>query len=112
MGRKPKYIRTLEKGKEMMSSVEFDIMEDSIDKFISDKSFILVWSKGTTDSQHGKIHLNKKIFKTKQGFYLYLSTTEQNTSIVVYYNQDQQNELIIFISQLLKQYKNGKAISK
>ena len=54
----------------------------------------------------------KKIYKSKQGFYLYLLMNNSETNFVIYYKQDQHSELTIFLQQLLKQYNNDKATNK
>ena len=106
----PKYIKSIED--EVLSQITVEFQKKGIDEFISNKTFTVVWSEGNTDEQTGKIKFRKKIYKTKQGFYLYLLLNEEDTSMVVYYRQHQINELTIFISQLLKQFNNDKTINK
>jgi len=106
----PKYIESIED--EVLSQITVEFQKKGIDEFISNKTFTVVWSEGNTDEQTGKIKFRKKIYKTKQGFYLYLLLNEEETPMVVYYKQHQINELTIFISQLLKQFNNDKTINK
>jgi hypothetical protein len=43
-----------------------------------------------------------------QGFYIYLSLKEDGIpTITIYYKQEQLNEMIFFVQQLLKQFKNA-----
>jgi hypothetical protein len=106
----PKYIET--ESEEIFSHITVEFQKKGIDEFLSDKAFTVVWSEGDANEQTGKIKFRKKIYKTKQGFYLYLLLNDEGTSMVVYYKQHQINELTIFISQLLKQFNNDKTINK
>jgi hypothetical protein len=106
----PKYIET--ESEEIFSQVTIEFQKKGIDEFISNKTFTVVWSEGNTDEQTGKIKFRKKIYKTKQGFYLYLLLNEEETLMVVYYRHNQIKELTILISQLLKQFNNHKTINK
>jgi len=106
----PKYIESIED--EVLSQITVEFQKKGIDEFISNKTFTVVWSEGNADEQTGKIKFRKKIYKTKQGFYLYLLLNEEETPMNVYYKQHQINELTIFISQLLKQFNNDKTINK
>ena len=58
------------------------------------------------------ISIEKIIFKTKQGFYLYLLLNTTNVNLLVYYKQNQESELTIFLKQLIKQFNNDKTINK
>ena len=114
MIKKPKLIKFNEKSLGVLSSIQIDFPDDYIFNFLNGRSFEVVWSKGLVDinTGSGKIIIEKIIFKTKQGFYLYLLLNDEGTSMVVYYKQHQINELTIFISQLLKQFNNDKTINK
>jgi hypothetical protein len=106
----PKYIESIED--EVLSQITVKFQKKGIDDFIGNKTFTVVLSEGDSVEQTGKIKFRKKIYKTKQGFYLYLLLNDEGTSMVVYYKQHQINELTIFISQLLKQFNNDKTINK
>jgi hypothetical protein len=109
----PKYIESIELDiEEVLSYISVEFQKKGIDEFIRDKTFTVVWSEGDADEETGKIKFRKKIYKTKQGFYLYLLLNGDGISMVVYYKQHQINELTIFISQLLKQFNNDKTINK
>jgi hypothetical protein len=109
---KPKIIKNNEKSLGTLSSVQLDFPDDSIYKFIDNRKFEVVWSKGFASISNGKITFSKKIYKSKQGFYLYLLMNNSETNFVIYYKQNQHSELTIFLQQLLKQYNNDKATNK
>jgi hypothetical protein len=94
MIKKPKFIKNNEKSLGVFSSLE------------------VVWSEAFTGIINVKTEFDKKIYKTKQGFYLYLLLGEVESNLIVYYNQSQYSELTIFIQQLLKQFNNDKTTNK
>jgi len=104
MIKKPKFIKNNEKYSGVFSSLRLDFPDHSIHKFIDNKSLEVVWSEAFTGVINVKIEFNKKIYKTKQGFYLYLLLGEVESNLIVYYNQSQYSELTIFMQQLLKQF--------
>ncbi len=114
MIKKPRLIKSNEKSLGVLSSIQINFPDDSIFKFLNGRSFEVVWSKGWVDinTGSGKIITEKIIFKTKQGFYLYLLMNTTNVNLLVYYKQNQESELTIFITQLLKQFKNDKTINE
>jgi len=112
MVEKPEYMTNKEIGSDVFSSLRLDFPDHSIYKFIDNRSLEVVWSEAFAGIINGKITFNKKIYKTKQGFYLYLLLGEVESNLIVYYNQSQYSELTIFIQQLLKQFNNDKATNK
>jgi hypothetical protein len=110
--KKPKLVKNNEKTLGVFSSIRFDFPDNSIYKFIDNRDFYVVWSEASTSIDNGKTIFNKKIYKTKQGFYLYLLLGDVGSNLVVYYKQDQFDELTIFIIQLLKQFNNDKTTNK
>ncbi len=110
--KKPKFIKNNEKISGVFSSLRLYFTDHSIYKFIDNKSLDVVWSEASTDIINGKITFDKKIYKTKQGFYLYLLLGEVESNLIVYYNHSQHSELTIFIQQLLKQFNNDKTTNK
>ena len=74
------------------------------DRFIKDKNFTLRCSESSYSPETDILYKNK-VYQTKQGFFLYLSLTEE--TMVIYYGEDQLNELTLFIRQLFKQFKNA-----
>ena len=112
MIKKPKFIKNNEKSLGVFSSLRLDFPDHSIYKFIDNRNTLVVWSEAFTGIITGKIEFNKKIYKTKQGFYLYLLLGEVESNLIVYYNHSQHSELTIFIQQLLKQFNNDKTTNK
>lgn len=107
----PKYIERIESKGETLSTVEV-VFGEGIQKFLDDRNFVVVWSKGFAKVDEPKITLREKIYKTKQGFFLYLFLDEDFQTLTIYYRQEQINELTIFLTQLLKQFKNGTTTNK
>ncbi len=54
---KPKIIKNNEKSLGTLSSVQLDFPDDSIYKFIDNRKFEVVWSKGFATISNGKITL-------------------------------------------------------
>lgn len=111
MVKTPKYIEHLENQGLVFSTIEIDF-ENGVEKFLDDRSFSVVWSNGHATVKNPKITLKEKIYKSKQEFYLYLLLGGYSQTLTIYYKQEQMNELTIFLTQLLKQFKNGTTINK
>jgi hypothetical protein len=103
--KKPKYIKRIEKNNDILSLSKLYGLSKEFDTFIN-KKVDLVYSKSDIDDSK-KFIFNEKIYKTKQSFYIYLSFRGDEIDVDIYYKQEQHNELIIFITQLLKQFKNA-----
>ena len=72
-----------------------------------------MYSEAYSDFETIKISLKTKIFKTQQGFYLYLLFGDDGkTDMTIYYKHSQLSELTIFITQLFKQFKNATTNNK
>jgi hypothetical protein len=112
MIKKPKFIKNNEKSLGIFSNVRFNFPDHSIYKFIDNRNLEVVWSEASASIINVKIEFNKKIYKTKQGFYLYLLLGDVESNLIVYYKQSQYSELTIFIQQLLKQFNNDKTTNK
>jgi hypothetical protein len=103
---KPDYIENLEDGK-LFSTLEFEVPDDFL-KFLDGRALTTVFSDSWMEFEIGEIKTKSKIYKTKQPFYLYLlKDCVDNKTLVIYYKEEQLNELKLFIKQLLKTYKNG-----
>ena len=101
---KPDYILSLEqKNGKIFSSMTVEPSE-GLDSFLKDRKFNLRYSESSfsTDTD---IRYNNKIYQTQQGFFLYLSLVDN--VMVIYYLEEQLNELTLFIRQLFKQLKNA-----
>jgi hypothetical protein len=100
---KPDYIERIE----IVEGDNFSVMNLPLgniefEKFI-DSKFELVHSISDI-KQNSKIIFKEKLYKTKQGFYLYLLITEDDgIQSRIYYKQKQLDELRLIIGQILKQ---------
>jgi hypothetical protein len=82
------------------------IVPKGFDDYLKDKKMTLMYSESTSDFESGKTTFKSKIYKTLQGFYIYLLFGDDgNVDVTIYYKQTQSNELTVFITQLFKQLK-------
>jgi hypothetical protein len=104
---KPEYIIGVENGGKPFSTLELEVPED-FPKFLDGRAFTTVFSDSLMEFKTGEVKVRSKIYLTKQSFYLYLFKSEMDDKdLVIYYREEQSNELKLFIGQLLKTYKNG-----
>ena len=104
----PYYIKDYEQREGVLSRNKV-IMPEGFEEYLKDKKMSVVYSESNSDFDTGKISFKTKIYKTQQGFYLYLLFGDDGkTDMTIYYKQSQLNELTIFITQLLKQFKQNK----
>lgn len=109
---KPNYIKEIESKDGILSENRISFPE-GVDNYLKERKMTIVYSESTSNFDTGKIKYSSKIYKTQQGFYLYLSIKEDgNVDVTIYYKESQSNELIMFITQLLKQYKNATTNNK
>ena len=105
---KPNYIKDYEQREGILSRNNMT-MPEGFDDYLKDKKMVLVYSESTSDFDNGKISFQSKIYRTQQGFYLYLLFGDDGkTELTIYFKQSQLNELTIFTTQLLKQFKQTK----
>lgn len=109
---KPEYIQHIEsKDKTFFSIMVFHQLEGEFLKYLHEKKLSVVYEKSSMNDK-GKIRPDDVIFKSQQGFYLHVENrtgivAEPKYFLTIYYNAEQYNELFLFSSQLLKQYKNA-----
>lgn len=103
---KPDYILSLEKEFGIFSIMELEIPDPKFREFIGNKLKI-VYSR-TNINDNLLVKWDEIIYKTTQSFYLHLLCKNENWLIGIYYKAEQFEELKIFVSQLLKNYKNTK----
>ena len=104
---KPNYIKECEMKEGVLSENHISFPE-GFDNFLKEKKMVTICSESDTNFETGKISYKKKIYKTQQGFYIYLSIKENgDVDTILYYKENQSTELTLFITQLLKQYKNA-----
>lgn len=102
----PKYIEKVEDKNGTLSIMRMDLVKDGVIDFL-DKKISRVWENGLFDSS-GKIIWEEVIYKTNQGFFMYVKKNfEGNFNLTIYYKSEQLNELKIFINQTNKQLRNG-----
>jgi hypothetical protein len=63
-------------------------------------------------NESGLVKFDEVIFKSQQNFYLFVENrvipqSDTISNLTIYYNVEQYTELYMFLSQLLKQYKNA-----
>ena len=103
----PYLIKDYEQREGFLARNQILIPKKGFDEYLKDKKMSLVYSESTSDFETGKISFKSKIYKTQQGFYLYLLFDDDgSTNMTIYYKQQQLSELTIFVTQLLKQFKN------
>lgn len=104
--KKPEIIRKLEERDEIFSIAKINGQISNFDKFIENRSLDLIYSEGSINHDLINITHDTKIYKSKQDFYLHLFIDDKGEMCVnIYYKIKQLNELKLFISQLLKEYK-------
>jgi hypothetical protein len=96
-------LHTEEKYGIVFSSMTID-MPEGFDEFMKDRNFELKYSESSFNPETD-IQFKNKVYHTKQGFFLYLSLTEN--VMIIYFEEKQLNELTLFIRQLFKQLKNA-----
>lgn len=106
---KPEYISKLEIGGTVFSIMNLDIFDGNLHKFLEDKKLTRVFEKSKM-MLNGDLIWNEIIYKTKQPFYLHIlneTITENRWELQIYYKPEQLNELIIFIRQVIKQFRDA-----
>lgn len=101
-----KYIDKLESQGGLFSTT-YVSLPSKFNEFISNKKVVLVNSHSTINDEGKRIYV-EKLFKTIQGFYIYLNNeSESKVDVTLYYKEEQSSEFDLFIGQLLKQFKKN-----
>jgi hypothetical protein len=108
---KPEYIQNLESKDGIFSVMVCPELKGEFLKYLNEKKLVRVYEKSSIDSQ-GLIKFNEVILKSQQRFFLFVEIrmipqSDTISNLTIYYKVEQYNELYLFISQLLKQYKNA-----
>jgi hypothetical protein len=108
---KPNYIENLELKDGIFSVMVCHELKGEFLKYLSEKKLSRVYEKSSMKN-NGVIVFEEVIFKSQQNFYLFVEIrvipqTDTISNLTIYYKTEQYNELYLFISQLLKQYKNA-----
>ena len=108
---KPEYIQNLESKDGIFSVMVCHTLKGDFLKYLNERKLTRVYEKSSI-KEDGSIVFEEVIFKSQQNFYLSVGirTIPQSETIfnlTIYYKAEQYNELFLFLSQLLKQYKNA-----
>jgi hypothetical protein len=113
---KPYYIQNLESKEGALSEVVCHQLEGEFFKFLNKKKLMTVYEK-VSSNKEGLIKHEEVIFRSQQGFYLCIEnktqiSAEPKFNLTIYYKVEQNTELFMFLSQLLKQFKNDTTTNK
>jgi hypothetical protein len=108
---KPEYIQNLESNEGIFSVMVCHELKGDFLKYLNEKKLTRVYEKSSV-KEVGYIVFEEVIFKSQQNFYLFLELrvipqSDTISYLTIYYKIEQYNELYLFLSQLLKQYKNA-----
>ena len=111
MTEKPEYIKNLESKEIFFSVVNCHELKGEFLKFLNDKKLTRVYEKSSIN-ESGVVNFDEVIFKSQQNFYLFVEIrnfpqSDTISKLTIYYKVEQYTELYMFLSQLLKQYKNA-----
>jgi hypothetical protein len=109
MMKTPKLINALEKVGGVFSETNYGLCNGNLAEYLNGKKLERVFEKGDLN-QRGKLSFDEIIYKSRQDFYLYIKLVpgiDEVWSLTIYYKPEQQNELVLFITQLLKPFINA-----
>lgn len=105
---KIEYIKKLEEGGVAFSMVNILSVPKEIEQYLNKIKSTIIYSIGDLTYPNIEIKYTEKIYRTVQGFFIYLSIIEDDTPVItIYYKQEQLSEMTLFVGQLLKQFKNA-----
>lgn len=113
---KPYYIQNLETKEGVLSELVCHPLEGQFLQFLNKKVLTPVYEKSSSNKE-GFVKHEEVILKSKQGFYLWVENktgipAEPKFNLTIYYKVEQNTELFMFVSQLLKQFKNDTTTNK
>jgi uncharacterized protein YdeI (YjbR/CyaY-like superfamily) len=101
----PRYIKIFEDKNGILSIMTLNSIQDKVIEFL-DKKITRVWERGMFNTSN-QIIWEEVIYKTNQGFFIYVKKNDDNIiTLTIYYKSEQLNELKIFINQTNKQLRN------
>jgi hypothetical protein len=108
---KPEYIQNLESKENIFSVMVCHTLKGEFLKYLNEKKLTRVYEKSSMN-ESGFLNFQEVIFKSQQNFYLFVEIktilqSDTISNLTIYYKVEQYNELFLFLSQLLKQYKNA-----
>lgn len=104
---KPKFIEQIENKNSFFSILKSEKIEGDLIKFLSSKKLNKVFEISEINFD-GKMKTEEIIFESQQKFYLHIINLKKDElvyNLTIYFESSQFNELYIFATQLLKQYK-------
>jgi hypothetical protein len=109
--KKPYYIQNLESKDNFFSVMVCPEFKGDFLKFLNEKKLTRVYEKSSMN-ESGMVKFDEVIFKSQQNFYLFVEMrvipqSDTISNLTIYYKVEQYTELYMFLSQLLKQYKNA-----
>ena len=108
---KPEYIQNLESKDGIFSVMVCHELKGEFLKYLNGKKLSRVYEKGLMNESN-LVNFEEVIFKSQQNFYLVVQIrliphSDTISKLTIYYKTEQYSELYLFLSQLLKQYKNA-----
>jgi hypothetical protein len=108
---KPEYIKNIESNEGIFSVMVAPELKGDFLKYLNEKKLTRVYEKSSMN-ESGIIKFEEVIFESQQNFYLFVKFrvvphSDIISNLTIYYNVKQYTELYMFLSQLLKQYKNA-----
>jgi hypothetical protein len=108
---KPEYIQNLESKDGIFSVMVCHELKGEFLKYLNGKKLSRVHEKGLMNESN-LVNFEEVIFKSQQNFYLVVQIrvipqSDTISKLTIYYKTEQYSELYLFLSQLLKQYKNA-----
>lgn len=103
MFKKNDYIKNIEQREGVYSVLELDFFKGEIAKHINSKKNKVVY-ENTKMEILGKISITEQIYETPQKFLIHIEY--QIPLVTIYYRPEQQKELLFFINQTFKGFKN------
>lgn len=103
MYRKNEYIKKIESDEGIFSVLEVDFFKGDVSKYINSKKNKIVFE--TTKMKNiGKIMTLETVLETPQKFLIHIE--HEIPLMTIYYKPEQQKELLFFINQTFKGYKD------
>jgi len=101
---KPNFISLIESQGNIFSELTFPNLKKVYD-FWKTKKVIKVFQ--SSDMSENTIIPQEVIFKSAQGFYIFIKNQDDDWSMTIYYKIEQENELKLFTKNLIKQIKDA-----
>lgn len=100
---KNEFIKSVEHKEGVFSYIELPFLKGEVMKHLNSKKIKIVFEK-TSMQVFGKLITEELVLETAQKFLIHLKN--DNSPATIYYKPEQQKELLFFINQNFKGYKN------